>query len=91
LYFSASGQVRWGPNRRDGAGGERNSPQNPGRPIPNRPGAALIGKVGDRDEFFFIGEESGPYRARASGRLFLGINDDVLSDNSGAFRVDVYF
>lgn len=91
LYFSAEGQVRWGPSRRDGPAGERNSPHNPGRPIPNRPGAALIGKIGDRDEYFFIGEESGPFRARSSGRLYLGVNDDVLSDNSGSFRVMIYY
>lgn len=91
IYFSASGQVRWGPGRRDGPEGERNSPNNPGRPIPNRPGAALIGKIGDRDEFFFIGDENGPFRARSSGRLFLGINDDVLNDNSGSFRVLIYY
>lgn len=91
LYFSASGQVRWGPSRRDGPEGERNSPNNPGRPIPNRPGAALIGRIGDRDDYFFIGGESGPFRARGSGRLFLGINDDVLSDNSGSFRVLIYY
>lgn len=91
IYLVSSGQVRWGPNRRDGVGGERNSPENRNRPIPNRPGAALIGKVGDREEFFFIGEDSGPFRARSSGRLFLGINDDVLTDNSGSFTVDVSF
>jgi hypothetical protein len=28
---------------------------------------------------------------RESGRLFLGINDDVLADNSGNFRVTVYY
>ena len=27
---------------------------------------------------------------RSTGRLLLGINDEVLSDNSGAFRVVVY-
>jgi hypothetical protein len=28
---------------------------------------------------------------RAEGRLYLGINDDMLGDNSGAFRVTVYY
>ena len=90
IYFSASGEVRWGPGRRDGAAGERNSPDNPGRPLPDRPAASLIGRIGDRDEFFFIGGDAGPYRARASGRLYLGLNDDFLQDNSGALRVTVY-
>lgn len=89
LYFSAAGRVNWGPGRRDGAAGERNSPHNPTRPIPSRPGAGLIGRVGEQDPFF-IGDDRGPVRMRQSGRLYLGINDDYLADNSGNFRVTVY-
>ena len=92
VYFEATGQVRWGRDRRDGPAGERNSPPNPGRPMPNRNAAALIGKIGsESNDLFFIGEETGPIRVRGSGRLFLGINDDVLTDNSGNFRVVVYY
>jgi hypothetical protein len=89
LYFSATGRVNWGPGRRDGAAGERNSPRNPTRPIPGRPGASLIGRIGDQDPFF-IGDDRGPVRIRQSGRLYLGINDDYLADNSGNLRVTVY-
>ena len=65
---------------------------NPGRPMPNRNAAALIGKIGsDSNDLFFIGDETGPVRVRGNGRLFLGINDDVLTDNSGNFRVVVYY
>jgi hypothetical protein len=91
VYFSASGRVRWGPNRQDGPAGERNSPRNDARPIPGRPAAALIGRIGDSDEFFFIGEEQGAIRMRSSGRLSLGVNDDFLKDNTGSFRVTVYY
>jgi hypothetical protein len=91
VYFAAEGETRWGPSRRDGAEGERNSPTNAGRPLPDRPAAALIGRVGERDEVFFIGGESGPFRLRGSGRLFLGINDDFLSDNSGNLRITVFY
>jgi hypothetical protein len=91
IFFEASGEVRWGPSRRDGPAGESNSPMNPSRPIPNRPGAALIGRVGDTADYFYIGADRGPIRMRSGGRLFLGINDDVLDDNSGAFRVVVYY
>src|SRR5262249_16258515 len=45
VSFSSTGEVRWGPNRRDGAAGEHNSPSNPGRPMPNRNAAALIGRI----------------------------------------------
>jgi len=90
-YFAASGRVRWGPKREDGPAGERNSPRNDQRPIPSRPAAALIGRIGDTNEFFFIGDDSGPIQVRSSGRLFLGVNDDYLKDNTGSFRVTVYY
>jgi len=90
IYVTATGRVSWGPGRRDGPAGERNSPRNATRPIPSRPAAALIGKIGNQDPFF-IGDEEGPIRMRESGRLYLGINDDYLDDNSSNFRVTVYY
>jgi hypothetical protein len=89
VYFEAQGQVRWGKDRRDGPAGERNSPSNPNRPMGNRNAAALIGKIGN--DMFFIGDDTGAIRVRNSGRLYLGVNDDVLTDNSGNFRVVVYY
>src|SRR5437867_3107626 len=84
VYFESSGEVRWGPSRRDGPAGEQNSPINANRPMPNRPAAALIGRVGATStDYFYIGDSRGPIRMRSSGRLFLAINDDVLDDNSG--------
>ena len=91
VYFSATGRVRWGPNRQDGPEGERNSPRNDGRPIPTRPAAALIGRIGNSNDYFFIGADDGPIRMRSSGRLYLGVNDDFLKDNTGSFRVTVYY
>jgi hypothetical protein len=89
VFVEASGQVRWGRDRRDGPGGERNSPFNAGRPMPNRPAAALIGRIG-RD-VFFIGDDRGPIQIRGGGRLELGVNDDYLPDNAGSFRVTVFY
>jgi hypothetical protein len=92
VYFQSTGEVRWGKDRRDGPEGERNSPSNPNRPMGNRNAAALIGKIGSGSgDMFFIGNETGAMRVRGSGRLYLGINDDVLTDNSGNFRVVVYY
>ena len=90
IYFEASGKVRWGRDRQDGPDGENNSPRNPSRPIPARPAAALIGRVGD-DAPFFIGSDTEGIRVRGSGTLFLGVNDETLDDNSGSFRVSVYY
>jgi hypothetical protein len=92
IYVSSSGKISWGPGRSDDAGGEGGRHANPGRPLPNRPGAALIGKVGAQSrDIFFIGNNSGPITMRTSGQLLLGINDDYLQDNTGGFRVTVNY
>ena len=38
-----------------------------------------------------IGDDRGAIRMRSSGRLYLGINDDNLQDNTGYFTVIVYY
>jgi hypothetical protein len=92
IYFEPAGEVNWGPGRRNGPAGELSNERNPNRPIPNRPAAALIGRVGQNStDYFFIGANRGPYKIRSSGRLLLGTNDDFLQDNSGAFRVVVHY
>lgn len=91
IYLDATGRVRWGPGRQDGPEGERNSPRNDGRPIPSRPAAALIGRVGEGNDVFFIGSSPEGIRMRSSGTLYLGINDDFLEDNNGAFSVTVSY
>jgi hypothetical protein len=90
IYFEAHGKVHWGKDRNDDAGGEGHSPRNPARPIPDRPAAALIGRI-NNDDPFFIGDEQRPIRVRSSGRLQLGINDDYLLDNNGDFQVTIYY
>ena len=90
VYFEASGKVQWGPDRKHGPAGEGGNHHNPGRPMPNRSGGALIGRVGG-SEPFLIGDERGPIRMRESGRLSLGVNDDFLEDNRGSFRVTIYY
>ena len=90
VYFEASGRVQWGPDRKDGPAGEGGNHHNPNRPMANRPGGALIGRVGG-SEAFLIGDDRGPIRMRESGRLSLGVNDDYLQDNRGSFRVTIYY
>jgi hypothetical protein len=91
LRFRASGKVRWGPGRNDGPSGEGGNHYNANRPLPDRPAASLIGRLGGPNDIFFIGGDDGPVRVRDSGRLYLGINDDYLLDNSGTFRVTIYY
>lgn len=77
------------------------------QPLRNRNIGALIGRVvflisvevdeetGEETrneiiEEFYIGEKI-RMRMPLSGRLFLGINENVVGDNSGDFKVVVYF
>lgn len=57
-------------------------------PLPKLAIGALIGRVGNSAPFF-VGENRTGLRAPASGRLYLGINDDNLGDNSGSFQANV--
>lgn len=87
LNFVPSGEIVWAPGHRDGPAGEVNSGHNHGRPIHDKPAAALIGRIGN--DTFHIGDGSSSFRAPTSGRLFLGINDDHPEDNQGHFQVVV--
>ena len=90
IYFQTSGQVTWSPNKRVDANGTRNSRPDPNRPLPTRDGGALLGRIGERD-IFLIGLDVGPFRIRQNGRLYLGVNDDNLEDNSGFYYVVVSY
>jgi hypothetical protein len=88
IRIVADGSVNWGPGRTHGPQGEGNSPYNASRPIPNRAGGALIARIGNGAPFY-VGAGNASFRAATSGRIFLGVNDDYLGDNSGSFRVRI--
>jgi hypothetical protein len=48
----------------------------------------IIGKIGDTGEPFFIGAKRN-FRAPATGRLFLGVNDTGVANNTGAYQATV--
>jgi hypothetical protein len=56
-------------------------------PLTRAAAGALIARVGN-SSIFAVGNRR-QVRAPASGRLYLGVNDDYLADNSGEFRVMV--
>ena len=63
------------------------------RPVPNAGVGALIGYVRTPDgqtQPFFIGS-SLTYNVPGDGRLYLAINDDNYSDNSGSFTVRIRY
>jgi hypothetical protein len=89
IRFSASGQVAF----RTGGGdmvGPQGSPTelSPTAPVPALGVGALIGRVGTGAPFP-IGANSQLMTMPANGKLYLGINDAGVSDNSGAFVVTV--
>jgi hypothetical protein len=91
ISFSVAGTVSLGDDRSLGAEGDLDAATPaPRRPMPDRPAGALLGRIGTSpDDTFFIGAERLPFRVRTSGRLFLGVNDDTLDDDDGAFQVAV--
>jgi hypothetical protein len=57
-------------------------------PVPSMAVGGLVGRVGNSVPFP-IGSNPNPIVMPASGRLYLGVNDDQVHDNSGAFVVSV--
>ena len=103
LTITASGQItakcsdRWGHGQQtqvgpagtylvDNAIADQSFPLPAGSRGP-APCYALIGRIGDGDPFF-VGQRLS-WTVRESGRLFLGINDFQVSENSGQFTVKI--
>ena len=91
LLFNARGTVRLSDNDNGNdiaeVSGARSGRRGADAPLVNQTAGALIGRIGNSDTFLIGNRRS--LRAPASGRLFMGVNDDHLADNSGDFQVDV--
>ncbi len=88
LTLSTTGQIQLRPNDpKDVAisAGSLTQRLAPNSPLPKALAGALIGRI-DSGQPFGIGNQTSIV-APASGLLYLGINDDVVSDNSGQFQV----
>jgi hypothetical protein len=92
VTFSTSGQIQFSPNPADMAGpaGATNQRYEPRAPIGSALAGALIGRIGTGRPFG-IGDQTTPIAMPATGRLFLGINDSNVRDNSGQFTVTLSF
>ena len=58
-------------------------------PDPNMPAGGLIAMISGSNPAFVGNRTDRPIRMPASGRLYLGVNDDHLGDNTGQFRVTI--
>jgi len=93
LVFDPTGTIKFSTNREHVSGPEGSGARagrEEGLPVPAQPVGALIGRVGTNGQPFFIGAGTNDIEIPASGRLFLGVNDDGLDDNSGSFQVVIY-
>jgi hypothetical protein len=89
IHISVEGNIQWNKDGHQMCGPTGAVPYTRWghKPILGINTGALIGKIGaDSTEYFYIGAGQ-QVVAFASGRLFLGINDDNVLDNDGAFQV----
>jgi hypothetical protein len=94
VEITAEGQIKIGERsaQPDGIRGSRSDTSR--YPMPDNGLGAVIGKVrypnGRDSACFFVGSsKTMNVEADQIGRLYLGINDDYLPDNSGSYRVTV--
>ena len=91
LRFEPSGEIRLSFNGEDiaRASGPTKARHTDSAPIPSTPVGALIGRVGNGRPFS-IGDTTTALDMPANGRLFLGVNDDHVADNSGNLVVKIW-
>lgn len=90
LVIRATGEIQFSNDTGDVAGpaGARGRRATNAAPLPDQNIGALIARV-EGSPPFTVGGQTGTIRAPRAGRLYLGVNDDVLTDNHGEFRVTV--
>jgi hypothetical protein len=91
LRFEPSGEIRLSTNGEDigHAAGATTGRMAPNATIPTIPVGALIGRVGNGQPFS-IGDTTTAFDMPDNGRLFLGVNDDHVADNSGNYVVKIW-
>jgi len=88
IHFQTTGEVQFSTNPADHAqanGSVNRQQAASGAPLPSALVGALVGRV-NNGPAFPIGQQT-EVRMPSAGLLFIGINDDMLSDNSGQFNV----
>ena len=90
VRFDSSGEVQLSTDGNDTAAtaGSKMGRRLTAGPLPGQLAGALIGRVGNGTAFG-IGNQTEPLSMPAAGVLYLGVNDDNVDDNRGAFTVTV--
>ena len=86
VIIAATGSITLS-NETDSAGPAGADRRAQNAPLPDQPAGMLIARVGNSAPISIGASRS--FRVTREGRLYLGVNDDHLADNMGAFRVTV--
>ena len=88
ITFDASGQIEMSdPSDTATPAGSTKGRTAPDAPVLGQKAGGLLAKIGEYSPAFIGGRTT--WTAPVSGRLYLGVNDDHLADNSGEFVVNV--
>lgn len=87
IGFTTTGEIQLSTNPGDRARAAGTPRTAAGAPVPNVNAGGLIGRIGNGAPFA-IGDQTSVPMPNA-GLLYLAVNDDELSDNSGAFVVQL--
>lgn len=86
LRIIGSGRISLGNGRYSGPRGISTLPD-PNKLLKDQPTGSLIAVIGDdNNDFIHVGEDL-EFVAERDGALFLGVNENDLTDNSGSFEV----
>jgi hypothetical protein len=88
IVFEAEGTIQMSGDPNDTASPAGSRRRAPDAPLRQRAAGSLIARIGNSAPIV-VGSRNTVTRVPVSGRLFLGVNDDYLGDNSGEFRVMV--
>ena len=90
VTVTATGRIFYAPGNEHfasaaGAAGRRATAA---APMPDRDIGGLVARIGNGPAFF-VGDNLEAHRAEGTGRLYLRVNDDVLTDNRGQFQATI--
>ena len=88
VAMEAEGTWLYTPGEYHGPEGHRRYRSPSFYPLPGVPGGALIGRIGEDGELFYVGKRV-RRQAQRDGLLYLRIDDDILSDNEGFVVVEI--
>ncbi len=91
ILFSITGSIIIEKDNKVFDFGELNVKWNKNKQLPTQPTGAVIARIGENGEPFYVGNNKAPFKSREKGRLFIGINDFNYEDNEGKFSVTIYY